>query len=598
MSITNIVLPAYVPNLVQLFFAQAQKFNAAPLLWAKQQGSWQPLSWAETADKIARFADALKTIGIKAGDRVVLVSENRPEWFIADFAIMAAGAVTVPAYTTNTERDHLHILQNSGAVAVIVSTPKLAKALLPSVYQSGVCKTVIGIEPLKIGQTGLVDMHDMSTLIERSMAGMHECDAKPDDLACIIYTSGTGGAPRGVKLHHGAMMHNIISAEIIIREDFPAIPDVFLSFLPLSHAYEHTMSQMWAVYLGAQIYYAESLDKLATSLDEVRPTIMVVVPRLFEVLRQKITKAIEKQGRVAGVLFNLALRLGRKVYEGDALVWWEKLIDPLLTRTIRKKVQERFGGRIKALVAGGAPLNAEIGIFFQALGITLLQGYGQTEAGPLISCNRPSCKIKMHTVGPPVPNTEVRIAEDGEICVRGANVMHGYWNAPEETARVLVDGWLLTGDVGIIDADGHIVITDRKKDIIVNDKGDNVSPQRVEGMVTLEPEIVQAMVYGDKRPYMVALVVPDPDWLISWAHANNKRADLVTLSQEPAFISALQVAVDRVNTRLNVIEKIRRIAVAHEAFTTDNEQMTPTLKIRRHVIKQNYAGLLDALYTG
>ncbi len=590
------ILPADATNLVQLFFMQAQKHNAAPLLWAKHQGSWQSSSWAETADKIARFAMALKDIGIIPGDRVMLVSENRPEWFIADFAIMTVGAVTVPAYTTNTERDHLHILQNSGAAAVIVSTPKLAKAVLPSVYQSGVCKTVIGIEPLKIGQAGLVDLHDMATLIENGKAEVPDCDAKPDDLACIIYTSGTGGAPRGVQLHHAAMMHNIISAEIIIREDFPAVPDVFLSFLPLSHAYEHTMSQMWAVYLGAQIYYAESIDKLATNLDEVRPTIMVVVPRLFEVLRQKITKAIEKQGRIAGILFNIALKLGRKVYEGDPLNLWEKMVDPLLTRTVRKKVQERFGGRIKALVAGGAPLNADIGIFFQALGITLLQGYGQTEAGPLISCNRPSRKIKMHTVGPPVPNTEVRIAEDGEICVRGTNVMHGYWNAPEETARVLVDGWLLTGDIGTIDADGHIVITDRKKDIIVNDKGDNVSPQRVEAMMTLEPEIFQAMIYGDRRPYMVALVVPDADWLVSWAHAHNKRADLATLNQEPAFISALQAVIDKVNARLNVIEKIRRIAVAHEAFTTDNQQMTPTLKIRRHVIKQNYAALLDMLY--
>jgi long-chain acyl-CoA synthetase len=254
-------------------------------------------------------------------------------------------------------------------------------------------------------------------------------------------------------------------------------------------------------------------------------------------------------------------------------------MDAILNVTVRRKVQARFGGRIKALVSGGAPLNPEVGLFFHSLGLTLLQGYGQTEAGPVISCNRPKVGVRMDTVGPPLLKTEVRIADDGEIMVRGENVMHGYWCNPEETARVLQDGWLATGDVGHLDGKGRIVITDRKKDLIVNDKGDNVSPQRVEGMLTLQPEIAQAMVYGDRRPHLVALLVPDPEF-----------AGATDLQQR------LSKAVDRVNAELSVLERVRRFTVADEPFTIDNEQLTPSMKIRRHVLKQQYGERLDALY--
>ena len=323
---------------------------------------------------------------------------------------------------------------------------------------------------------------------------------------------------------------------------------------------------------------------------------MVVVPRLFEVLRQRMSKAIEKQGGAAAWMLEQALRLGRKRYEKGRLPLTDRPLDLLLDRTIRKKVQGRLGGRLKAMVAGGAPLNPEVGIFFAALGVTLLQGYGQTEAAPVISCNRPSRKLKMHSVGPALKGVEVRIAEDGEILVRGELVMHGYWQNTAETERVLKDGWLHTGDIGHIDADGHIVITDRKKDIIVNDKGDNVAPQRVEGMLTLQPEILQAMVYGDKRPHLVGLVVPDPEWAADWAAANGHTGDLGLLKGIPEFHRAIAAAVDRVNAQLSVIEKVRRVIVADEAFTVENEQMTPSMKIRRHVLKQVYGERLDALF--
>jgi long-chain acyl-CoA synthetase len=336
--------------------------------------------------------------------------------------------------------------------------------------------------------------------------------------------------------------------------------------------------QMFPIALAAQVYYAESLEKLAANIEEVQPTIMVVVPRLFEMLRARILKSVEAQGGLSKYLLHRALKIGGDKYRGRVKPW-DLPMDGVLSLTLRRKIRQRFGGRQKAWVSGGAPLNPEVGVFFQSLGITFLQGYGQTEAAPLISCNRPKVGIRLETVGPPVRNCEVRIAEDGEIMVRGENVMHGYWRNPDETARVLKDGWLATGDVGHFDRKGRIVITDRKKDILVNDKGDNVSPQRIEGMLTLHSEIAQAMVYGDRRPHLVALLVPDPE-----------------IAKAPDVRQRLQAAVDRVNADLSVIERIRRFILADGAFTIENEQLTPSLKIRRHVISKAYGDRLDALY--
>jgi long-chain acyl-CoA synthetase len=322
---------------------------------------------------------------------------------------------------------------------------------------------------------------------------------------------------------------------------------------------------------------------------------MVVVPRLFEVLRQRILKSIEKQGQVPNYLFKRALDIGARDYGGTKRLR-DLPMDLLLDRTIRPKISKRFGGRIKAMVSGGAPLNPDVGVFFHALGLTFLQGYGQTEAGPVISCNRPRAGLRMDSVGPPLKDVEVRIAEDGEILVRGELVMHGYWNNPDETDRVLKEGWLYTGDIGHLDENGRLTITDRKKDLIINDKGDNVAPQRIEGMLTLEHEIVQAMVHGDRKPYLVGLIVPDPEWIREWGAQAGVPADLATLKADPAFHRALGVAVDRVNAGLSVIEKIRRFIIADEAFTIENEMLTPSLKIRRHVIRKVYGERLDALY--
>lgn len=597
----------HFPNLVTMFFTRAVEQGDKPFLWHKAGGTWHPISWAEAARQVAALAAALRAEGINPGDRVMIVSENRPEFCIADLGIMAAGAVSVPTYTTNTTRDHDHILNDSGARAVIVSTPKLAKALMPAVIHSNTVRLVIGIEPLKFAQAGVAELRQWDALIaahaDDPAADPTACaaslTASRDDLACLIYTSGTGGAPRGVKQHHGAILLNVEGCIDVIAGDFGWGDEIFLSFLPLSHAYEHSGGQFLPIGLGAQIYYAEGLDKLASNIEEVRPTIMVVVPRLFEVLRARVMKTIEKQGRVAQILLDQALRIGTREAEGKPLALWDVPLRAFLKRTIKPKVQARFGGRIKALVSGGAPLNPDVGTFFHALGLTLLQGYGQTEAGPVISVTRPRTGMKMDTVGTPLKGVEVRIAEDGEILVRGELVMHGYWRNPEESARVLRDGWLHTGDIGEFDAGGRLKITDRKKDIIVNDKGDNVSPQKVEGMLTLQDEIAQAMVSGDRRPYLVGVIVPEAEWLAEWAKANGKgQASLTELAADPALHTALRAAVDRVNADLSVTERVRQFIIADAPFTIENQMLTPSIKIRRHVIRGVYQERLDGLYRG
>ncbi|MGE0273749.1 MAG: long-chain fatty acid--CoA ligase, partial [Alphaproteobacteria bacterium] len=415
------------------------------------------------------------------------------------------------------------------------------------------------------------------------------------DTACIIYTSGTGGVPKGVMLSHGAILHNCKGAFHLLLE-LGLTDEVFLSFLPLSHSYEHTAGAHFPVSIGAQVYYAEGVDTLVANMGEAKPTIMTAVPRLYESMHARIMRDVTRTGGLKEKLFMKTVALGRKRYEaGGRLGLIDSLVDSVLERLVRDKVRARFGGRLKAFVSGGGPLNVEIGKFFNALGVNLLQGYGLTETAPVVSCNLPK-KMKIHTVGPPIVDTEVRIAEDGEILVRGELVMQGYWGDAEATAAVLKDGWLHTGDIGVIDTDGYIQITDRKKDIIVNSGGDNISPQRVEGFLTMQPEIAQAMVYGDKHPHLVGLIVPNKDFAEQWARKHNKPGDLAALAQDAQFQTAVYQAVERVNKDMSVIERVRRIILTAEPFTVENGMMTPTLKIRRHKIREKYGEALKRLY--
>ena len=590
-------------NLVELFLKRADEKGDAPFLGHKDGGQWVTQSWRSAAEHVCLLAEALRRMGLEDGDRVALVSENRPEWCIADLAIMAAGCITVPTYTTNTRRDHAHILDNSGARAVFVSNEKLLAPVVGAIGQTGLVEHVIGIEDLKRRQSGSFAYYDWAVLtLGDAKAARAAVDARiagivREDTACLIYTSGTGGAPRGVMQHHGMILCNAAGAAEVLINDFGLGNERFLSFLPLSHAYEHTGGQYLPIGVGAEIFYSEGLEKLASNIEETRPSFMVVVPRLFEVLRTRIMKQVEKQGKVANFMMDTALKITEHSKDGRKRLR-DRPLDFLVEKALRPKIRAKFGGRIKAMVSGGAPLNPEVGNFFDAMGLTMLQGYGQTEAGPVISCNRPRVGLKMDTVGPPLRGVEVRVAEDGEILVRGELVMHGYWRNAAETSRTLQDGWLHTGDIGHIDSKGRIVITDRKKDMIVNDKGDNIAPQKVEGMLTLQPEIAQAMVSGDKRPYVVGLIVPDAEWALEWARANGEKFDMKALQELPAFKNAVRAAVDRTNADLSVIEKVRQFAFVDEAFSIENEEMTPSMKIRRHKIRERYQERIDGLYRG
>jgi long-chain acyl-CoA synthetase len=597
-----------IPNLPTLFFDRAAHYGDTSFLWAKDEnGRWKPRSWAQVAGTVAKLAHGLKRIGVQPGDRVFLVSENRPEWMIADLAIMAAGAVCVPAYTTNTVENHKHIIRDSGATFAITSGPPLSRNVLTACDEMEL-RTIIAMEwpgdaPRDTKIYGWDDVIGMGKdKPEATVAAVSEeaRALKRDSLAALIYTSGTGGDPTGVMLSHGNMLCNVMGADDFLRA-LPGLKDgeeVFLSFLPLSHSYEHTVGQFVPISIGAQVYYAEGIDKLAQNINEVAPTVMTAVPRLYESMRARILRGAEKAGGLKQKMLMAALELGAREYEnpgGLGLV--DGIKNKALDALVRKKVRAGFGGRLKAFVSGGAPLNYEVGLFFTGLGLRVLQGYGQTEAAPVVSVNRPEIN-DMTTVGPPLKGVEVKIAEDGEILVRGELVMLGYWNMPERTASTVKDGWLHTGDIGELDEKGRIRITDRKKDLIVNSGGDNISPQRVEGILALEREIGQVMVHGDKRPHLVALIAPDADWVKDWRRKNDKQPGpgWSDLTGDAAFQKAVKAAVDRANESLNILEKVRRIELADEPFSVENEMLTPSMKIRRHRIRDAYLDRLEALY--
>ncbi len=590
-------VPDLGPNLVAMFDARAKLRGDRPLLWAKRDGSYTPWSWARVATESRAIAAMLAEAGLEPGDRVVLVSENRPEWCVADLAVMRAGGITVPAYTTNTTADHTYLLEHSGARFVICSSEALAKRLMPAVAQVPAVRLVLLMQPVEGWAIPTASISPWDEALRRGEAAPqvdHGERLGPDDLACLIYTSGTGGRPKGVMLSHRNIMANVRGAWVLL-DHLDCVEDaVFLSFLPLSHAYEHTAGQFLPLAIGGQIYYAEGVETLSTNLGEARPHVLPCVPRLYEVMRQRILHQIDRQGGLTARLFHKAVELGSKRYERGSLPLHERLLDLLLDRLVRAKAGQRFGGRLKAMVSGGAPLAYEVGLFFWALGLPVAQGYGQTETSPLISVN-PPWAARLRTVGPPVDGVELRIADDGEILVRGECVMRGYWNDPEATAGAIRDGWLHTGDIGTLDADSYLTITDRKKDIIVLSGGDNVAPQRIEGILLLEPEIGQAAVFGDKKPYVAALIAPHPD-LIREVTRQNRGDGAGAAAIDDALNKRVTAAVARANGRLSNLERVRKFALLPEACTVDNGLMTPTLKLKRHALRQRYGELLGGLF--
>jgi long-chain acyl-CoA synthetase len=560
-----------------MMFARARDWPAKPMLRAYRGGTWQSITWGEFARQAASVARHLRAAGVEAGDRVVIVAESRPEYPIAETALMAIRAVPVPTYVTNTVDDHAHILRDSAARAAIVSSAQLAGRLREAGARAGGLDLLVVMDGAPEAAGGTPRLIPWSELVADPMPAddvvAEAATIPPTSLACLIYTSGTGGAPKGVMLPHRAILSNCRGAFELVRP-LNLKDETYLSYLPISHSYEHTVGQFFLPSIGTEIVYARGVEHLAADMLTVRPTILTAVPRVLEVIRSRVLGQVAREKPWRQALFRRALEIGLKRVDRVPLSFVEDLLDWPLDRLVRAKVRARFGGQLIAAMSGGARLEPDVGRFYLALGIRIMQGYGQTEAGPVVSANPPNA-IRIETVGPPLEGVELSLAEDGEILVRGELLMHGYWGRPDDTQAAIKDGWLHTGDIGERDADGYLRITDRKKDMIVLSGGENISPARIEGMLMAEPEIAQAVVAGEGRAGLTALVVP---------------AD-----GHDAISAAL--AVTRVNTRLSVTERIRKHEVV-PPFTLENGLLTPTQKIRRLLVMRAHADVLARLHGG
>ena len=569
-------------NLIELFSHQVQKQNKKDIFlqWLNPNNQ-KTYTWEEAEKNILKLSKIIKE-NIKEGDRCLLVSENRPEWFVSDLAIMLSDGITVPAYTTYTEEDYKYLIEDCEPSLVIVSNNELLKKLSKTIDEKDFIKKVITLDEVSkvtdnlnlITKEKYLGFNSITKIDLLEKDKIQNDKLKRTSPACIIYTSGTGGNPKGVMLSHGGILNNIVGACEIMKPLINTRP-VFLTWLPLSHSYEHCV-QFAQIAVGAKVFYAQKIEKLLENMSEAKPTIMTAVPRFYQNLYNKININLKKQTGIKAKLIEATLRLGKKKLIGQEMTFFEKLINIIVEEIVRKKIKKQFGGNLKAFVSGGGALDQEIGEFLNSIGLPTLQGYGLTETSPVVSCN-PIHKIRVETVGPPFKGNQVKIADDGEILVKGENVMLGYWNKKEETDKVIINGWLHTGDIGEIDPkDGYLKITDRKKDIIVSAGGDNISPAKIENMITNEPEIDQCMVYGDKKNYLVALVVPSKDFLHEKEKINN--------------------VIEKINKKLTLLEKIKKIQLIDENFSIENGLMTPTMKVKRKKVTEKYKNQLEELY--
>ena len=569
-------------NLIELFSLQVDKQNKKDIFleWLNSLNK-KTYTWEETQNNILKLSKIIRE-NIKEDDRCLLVSENRPEWFISDIAIMLSGGITVPAYTTYTEDDYKYLIEDCEPSLVIVSNNEMLKKLNNIINEKKFIKKIITLDEVNkvTNSLKIIDKNkylDFNTILKNNLLEEDKIQnnkLKRTSPACIIYTSGTGGNPKGVILSHGGILNNLVGASEILKPLIDTRP-VFLTWLPLSHSYEHSV-QFVQIAVGAKVFYAEKIEKLLENISEAKPTIMTAVPRFYQNLYNKININLKKQSGFKAKLIDATIRLGKKKLLNQKMTILEKFVNMITETLVRKKIKKQFGGNLKAFVSGGGALDKEIGEFLNSVGLPTLQGYGLTETSPVVSCN-PIDKIKVETVGPPFQGNQVKIADDGEILVKGENVMLGYWNKKEETDEVIIDGWLHTGDIGEIDPeDGYLKITDRKKDIIVSAGGDNISPAKIENMITNEPEIDQCMVYGDKKNYLVALIVPSKDFLREKDKINN--------------------VIEKINKKLTLLEKIKKIQLIDENFSIENGLMTPTMKVKRKKVTEKYKNQLEKLY--
>ncbi len=560
-----------INSLVELFFTKYKELNSTsnkPFLnWLKDNKK-DFLTWRQVERNIQILSEYLRK-NLSKGDRCILLSENRPEWLISDIAIMNAGGVTVPLFTTYSEKDYEYIINDCNPKICIVSNNTQLKKIDKFISDNikvlsieNIDKQIDSIENIfeRFSKDKTLDHYNFNQNIERK------------DLACIIYTSGTTGNPKGVMLSHGGILSNCEGAQEILNSLVKDSEPVFLTWLPLSHSYEHAV-QFVQITLGAKIYYAESLEKLLSNMSVAKPTIMTAVPRFYQNLYSKISINFSKQTGLKKKLISSTIFLGIKKLNNENMSLREKILNYLCEKLVRQKIKNQFGGNLKAFVSGGGALDQKIGEFLNSIGLPTLQGYGLTEASPVVSCNIPE-KIKIDTVGPPFKTNEVKIAQDGEILVKGENVMLGYWNMKKETDDILKNGWLHTGDIGEITKEGNLKITDRKKEIIVNSGGDNISPSKIENLLCLDDKIKQSFVYGDKKTYLVALIVSDSE--------KNKKE--------------IELYIEDLNKNLSLVERVKKIKLINEEFTIENGMLTPTLKLKRKKILEKYKEDLEKLY--
>ena len=551
-------------SLVELYFKKCEEVdpNKPFLKWLKP--GKPTYNWGDIKERIFKLSYKIKTL-INEGDRCLILSENRPYWLIADLAIMNAGGISVPIFTTYSSNDYEYILNDCKPSLVIVSNDTQFKKI----------KKYIDLDQQKIISFEAIETESLliqDILNEENNEKVINENLKRNMPACIIYTSGTSGNPKGVVLSHGGILSNAEGALELLKPLLKKKNPIFLTWLPLSHSYEHTV-QFIQILVGARVYYAESLEKLIANMSLAKPTIMTAVPRFYQNLYTKINMNFEKQKGIKRKIINNTLKLGKKILKKETLNLGEKIINFICNILVRKKIQNQFGGNLQAFVSGGGALDQNIGEFLNVVGLPTLQGYGLTEASPVVSCNLPDL-VKVETVGPPFRTNKVKIAEDGEILIRGENVMLGYWNKKEETKKVIKNGWLHTGDVGEFDENNYLKITDRKKDIIVNLGGDNISPSKIENILCLNQLIKQSIVYGDKKNYLVAIIVCDKE-----------------VKKEK-----IKLIIEIINKNLTLIEKIKKFIVINEEFTIENRMLTPTLKLKRKEIVKNYKQQLEKLY--
>ena len=553
-----------IQSLVELYFKKSSEVDEKKpfLKWLKTN---KPIyKWEDITKKIFQLTYKIKSL-IEEGDRCLILSENRPFWLITDISIMNAGGISVPIFTTYSTNDYEYILKDCKPSLIFVSNQDQFNKIKKFISKD--IKKIISFE--KIDEESLL-IEDI--LNENNYEKIINKNLKRNMPACIIYTSGTSGQPKGVVLSHGGILSNCEGAVELLEPLIKKKDPVFLTWLPLSHSYEHTV-QFIQIIIGAKVFYAESLDKLIINMGIVRPTIMTAVPRFYQNLFTKINMNLEKQTGLKKVLIDQTLNLGKKLLQKKELVMSEKIVNLFCEKLVRKKIRNQFGGNIQAFISGGGALDQNIGEFLNAIGLPTLQGYGLTEASPVVSCNLPDL-VKVDSVGPPFRTNRVKIASDGEILIKGENVMLGYWNLKDETEKVIKDGWLHTGDIGELDSNNYLKITDRKKDIIVNLGGDNISPSKIENILCLNENIKQSFVYGDKKNYLVALIVCE--------NKNNYKA--------------IKLIIENINKNLTLIEKIKKFVLIHDEFTIENGMLTPTLKLKRKEIIKNYKHQIENLY--